>query len=393
MAARSATPTLHDLSVEVPRPTRAAALRRRTLRTGLAPGPLRSWIASVNGERLFLKGSNHGPTRMAIAEATPDELGATCELAVDAGLDLLRIHAPSPGPSSTTPPTRPACSSGRTCRSSGATPAGVRKQAVRQAGGRPARPPPLDVVWCGHNEPMAIDTTRSVGDPKALRRMASGRSSAQRLPHVEQDGARPVGEAALEKADGTRPVIAHSGVLPHLPQLDGTDTHLYFGWYHGDERDLPGLLAAAPHGPLRHRVRRPGGPRHRRLLRARALARPRLGAPRRTTAAEARFDQHVPPADFATFDEWRGDAAYQALVIERHIEALRRIKYRPTGGFAQFCFADGRPAGDVVGARPRAAAQAGLRGAARGLPAGDRRRRPPPEPVAAGRRSPSTCTS
>ena len=36
---------------------------------------------------------------------------------------------------------------------------------------------------------------------------------------------------ALEQADGTRPVIAHSGVLPHPPQLDGTDSHLYFGWY------------------------------------------------------------------------------------------------------------------------------------------------------------------
>jgi beta-mannosidase len=59
----------------------------------------------------------------------------------------------------------------------------------------------------------------------------------------------------------------------------------------------------------------------------------------------ALFDRHVPPADHATFDEWRAATqAYQALVIRRHIEALRRIKYRPTGGFAQFCFADGHPA-------------------------------------------------
>ena len=51
---------------------------------------------------------------------------------------------------------------------------------------------------------------------------------------------------AFEKADGTRPVIAHSGVLPHPPQLDGTDSHLYFGWYHGDERDLPAFARAVP---------------------------------------------------------------------------------------------------------------------------------------------------
>ena len=57
------------------------------------------------------------------------------------------------------------------------------------------------------------------------------------------------------------------------------------------------------------------------------------------------FDKYVPPADYTTFDEWR-DATqrYQATVIKHHIETLRRIKYRPTGGFAQFCFADGMPA-------------------------------------------------
>ena len=30
-------------------------------------------------------------------------------------------------------------------------------------------------------------------------------------------------------------------------------------------------------------------------------------------------------------------------MIERHIRELRRIKYRPNGGFAQFAFADAAP--------------------------------------------------
>ena len=30
--------------------------------------------------------------------------------------------------------------------------------------------------------------------------------------------------------------------------------------------------------------------------------------------------------------------------MKHHVETLRRLKYRPTGGFAQFCFADGMPA-------------------------------------------------
>jgi beta-mannosidase len=57
------------------------------------------------------------------------------------------------------------------------------------------------------------------------------------------------------------------------------------------------------------------------------------------------FDKYVPPADYATFDAWRAATQrYQATLIKHHIEALRRIKYRPTGGFAHFCFADAIPA-------------------------------------------------
>jgi len=29
--------------------------------------------------------------------------------------------------------------------------------------------------------------------------------------------------------------------------------------------------------------------------------------------------------------------------VKHHVETLRRLKYRPTGGFCQFCFADGHP--------------------------------------------------
>ena len=56
------------------------------------------------------------------------------------------------------------------------------------------------------------------------------------------------------------------------------------------------------------------------------------------------FDRHVPPEGYATFAGWR-DATqrHQARVIRRMVEELRRLKYRPTGGFAQFLFADAQP--------------------------------------------------
>ena len=100
-------------------------------------------------------------------------------------------------------------------------------------------------------------------------------------------------------------------------------------------------------GALRHRVRRAG-----RADRRPSSASPSAG-PTSTGSGSGHthalqkpiFDRFVPPADHDTFESW-SDAtqAYQAMVVRRQVEALRRIKYPPTGGFAQFCFADGHPA-------------------------------------------------
>lgn len=82
---------MHDVTVEAW--TDTVLSHRRTARTGLRRVDLRRWTFSVNGERLFLKGSNVGPTRMALAEATPEELHRDVTLATAAGLDFLRVHA------------------------------------------------------------------------------------------------------------------------------------------------------------------------------------------------------------------------------------------------------------------------------------------------------------
>ena len=210
-----------------------------------APGRMRSWICSVNGERLFLKGANQGPTRMALAEATPAELARDVDLACEAGLDLLRIHAHITRPELYDAADEAGLLLWQDFPLQWGYARGIRKQAVRQA--REAVDllghHPSIAIWCGHNEPMAIENDPSMwGDRKALRRMAMKAAVAQELPTWNKTVLDRSVKRAFEKADGTRPVIAHSGVLPHPPQLDGTDSHLYFGWYHGDERDLPGFL-------------------------------------------------------------------------------------------------------------------------------------------------------
>src|SRR5206468_328771 len=57
------------------------------------------------------------------------------------------------------------------------------------------------------------------------------------------------------------------------------------------------------------------------------------------------FERRVPPSAFAAFDDWRhATQAYQAALLKRQIEQLRRLKYRPTGGFTVSSLADARPA-------------------------------------------------
>jgi beta-mannosidase len=345
---------LHDVTVGVDLPAAGTRSDVRRLRTGLRSVRMRNWTCSVNGERLFLKGANQGPTRMALAEASPDELRGDVGWALDAGLDLLRVHAHVSRPELYDAADERGLLLWQDMPLQWGYAAGVRRPAVRQA--RAAVDllghHPSIAVWCGHNEPMAIDTAAANGDRGALRRSTLRMVRAQQLPTWNKTVLDASIKRALEKADGTRPVVAHSGVAPHLPRLDGTDSHLYFGWYWGEEHDLPGFARALP-----------------RMVRfvsefgAQAVPTaddsgdgaafcephrwPDLDWARlrdRHNLQKARFDRYVPPAEFGGFDAWRtATQRYQAELIRRHVEVLRRLKYRPTGGFAQFCLADGHP--------------------------------------------------
>ena len=345
-------PTLQDLHLEVLLGDEEGGARsdERRLRTGLRQVRMRSWITSVNGERLFLKGSNQGPSRMAIAEATAHDLQRDVDLALEAGLDLLRVHAHITRPELYDAADERGLLLWQDLPLQWGYARGVRKQAIRQAAAAVELlgHHPSIAIWCGHNEPMAIENDPGMwGDPKELRRMAVRAAAAQQLPTWNKTVLDRSVKRSLERADGTRPVVAHSGVLPHPPLFDGTDSHLYFGWYHGHERDLPGFLRRLPR--LARFVSEFGAQA---VPTTADFCEPerwpdldweRLGHTH--GLQKALFDRHVPPADHGTFESW-ADAtqAYQAMLVRRQVEALRRIKYAPTGGFAQFCFADGHPA-------------------------------------------------
>ena len=345
---------LHEVIVEVTphphgegsAPADAPVSHRVTRRVGLRQIHFRAWVLHVNGERMFVKGTNLGPTRMALAEAAPEDLANDVALAKAANLDLLRIHAHI---------TRPelydaADEAGMLLWQDFPLQRGyartIRKQAQRQA--REAVDllghHPSIAIWCGHNEPLALDIEPGAGGDVSA--YAAKFVAAQELPTWNKTILDRSVKRAIEKADGTRPVIAHSGIFPHPPMLDGTDSHLYFGWYHGDERDLPRFARLLP-----RQVRFVTEFGAQAVPESAEFCKPEqwpdldwdhLG--QNHSLQKPIFDKRIPPADHPTFDSWReATQTYQAELIRHQIEALRRLKYHPTGGFAQFCFADGQP--------------------------------------------------
>jgi beta-mannosidase len=217
---------------------------------------------------------------------------------------------------------------------------GVRAQAVRQA--REA----VDMVghhpsiflWCAHDEPYVQQRPRESAMPPGFLR--------QQLPTWNRTILDRSLKRVLERDDGSRPVIAHSGVAPHLPQLDGTDTHLWFGWYRGDAHDLAGFARAVPR--LVRFVSAFGAqavPDHAEFVEPERWPNvdwARMAAEHGLDAAV--MNRVVPPEQHRTFDAWRAATQlHQAEVVGRTVETLRRLKYHPSGGFSVYRWRDVTP--------------------------------------------------
>ncbi len=343
-------PTLEQVGVEVRLRDEAGSSvsDSRRFRTGLRSIEMKKWIMRVNGERLFLKGTNQGPTRMAIAEATADDCRRDIDLAKDAGLDLVRIHAHVARPETYDAADEAGMLLWQDFPLQWGYARQIKKQAVRQAGEMVSLlgHHPSIAIWCGHNEPMRLDLDADAfADPRKTAQMGVKTLAQMQLPTWNKSVLDRAIKRTIDKTDGTRPTIAHSGVMPHLPRLQGTDSHLYFGWYFGRERDFPAFARTVP-----SQVRFPTE------FGAQAIpdtddfidpaAWPDLDWDRLATThnlQQSILDKFV-PRDGHTYESWkRATQEYQATVARHHIETLRRLKYRPTGGFAHFAFADSHP--------------------------------------------------
>ena len=254
---------------------------------------------------------------MALAEATPEDLAARRRPG------LRRRARPAPHPR----PRHPARALRRRRRGRPAPvaglPAAVGLRPRHPQAGRAPGAAAVDLL--GHHPSIASGAaTTSRWRSRTTPRCGATEGAPPHGPQgrrrpgaadLEQDGARPLGEARLREGrrhpTRDRPLRRAPPPAPARRHRQPPLLRLVPRRRARPPRLPPGRPA---HGPLRHEFGAQAVPADADVLRARALARPRLGAPRpHPRLQKAVFDRYVPPADHATFESWRtATQEYQA---------------------------------------------------------------------------------
>ena len=344
------TQPLYDVKVTVN--LDGACSDSKTRRTGFRSFELRNWIAAVNGERIFLKGTNFGPCNTDLSAISRDDYRRDLVLAKNAGLDLVRVHGHVAHPHLYQEADKLGILIFQDFPLQWGHSRAIRSQAMRQATALVHQfgHHPSIVLWNGHNEPFSYD--HAPGEHKNTGGSATYgplTSLSHQLPSWNRSILDRSVKRSFEKADPTRPAIAHSGVVPHFPQLDGTDSHLWFGWQHGKISDLPVLASRVPRllrfvsefgaqsVPDDDEVSSACGAADFPEVNKQVLS-------EKFGAQLTLLEQYAPIDAAATWDDWvQRSQIRQAEVVRHTIEILRTLKYKPTGGFCQFLFADALP--------------------------------------------------
>ncbi len=257
---------------------------QRSFRIGFRKVHMRRWVLHVNGERLFVKGANLLPTRPLLGTATPSESINDIRAARNAGLDLVRPVAHIARPELYDAADELGVLVWQDLPIRGLMNRSVAPEALRQA--REAvdllSHHPSVALWCAHDQPFSR-LQKPVRTPAVV--------SSQRWSWNRDVLDRRLCRV-ITRCDGSRPVIPHTGVPPRFPRLEGTTSELWFGLHGGQPADLATVLARLP--------------------------------------TMGRF-----VSAFGT-----QEAAKQPHTIKATIETLRRLKYRPTGGFMFHALAD-----------------------------------------------------
>ncbi len=311
---------------------------RRHWRTGLRRVEVDNMQWRINGEKLFVKGASLGPQSPFLGSLDAAVISDDLSAAREAGLDMVRVHGHVARPELYAAADRLgmllwqdlplvggyATTTRKLARS-------IARSAVDLLGHHPSV-----ALWCAHDEPngppLPEPELTPVEAPPTARRL--GRHL---LPSWNRSVLDPLLRRELRGADASRPVLAGSGSLPLLTELSASDSHLWLGWHSGVQEDLPDVLRQWP------RLAAFLGGFGSQSVTAEEWDE---SEPTWATAQLGAFSRYLPRAAYADGESWAwATRAYQADLLRFHIETIRRLKYRPAGGFCLMTMVDAEDAG------------------------------------------------
>ncbi len=272
----------------------------------------------INGERLYLKGACLGPTRAMIADATSDDMVADLDLALEAGLDMVSVHAHVARPAFYDHADRAGMLVWQDLPLEGSYARAVKAEGLRQArevvdllGHRPSV-----VAWCPRSDPK-----------RGLSGSAEGRLAG---PGLDRSLRR-----VLMNLDGTRPIA-------HARPVDALDA----GAPRGYRLSQGGLIDQVTER-FPAEVTRFGAPGAVELSRDEIGQWPRLRwqelVDDRGLDVQAQLSV-VPIEPYDTLAAWvRATQAHQAQVMKGTVETARRNKYGSSAGYLQYYLRSSHP--------------------------------------------------
>jgi beta-mannosidase len=350
---------------------------RQDWRTGLRRIAVDGSVWRVNGRRLFIKGIAIGPQHRFLNRLPADMIRGDVQAVRDAGLDLIRVYGHVGRPELYEQADRLGLLIWQDLPLVGGYSSKIRPAArslARATVDHLGHHPSVG-LWCGHCEPNgqalpepdleAVAGRRhrpgshpiggerpDPGGPASEQPMVDRGPAPEEVRSTLRFGTRlgrhllpswnrsildPVVGRELRNADPTRPVIARSGSLPGPGDRTGSDTSLWLGWHVGLVENLPRLLRYWPRlGTFLSNIG----------TQSVSIADWDEDEPTWPNAERGSFARYLPRTAYGDGRSWAAATrAYQSDVLRFHIEAIRRLKYRPAAGFCVTALADVDPAG------------------------------------------------
>lgn len=313
--------------------------------TGLRTWEMDDFKAKLNGQRLYIKGSNYPPGDARLATMTRERARQDIQLAKDAHMNMLRVHAHVDHPTLYQEADELGMLLWQDFPMQWLYARSVLPEALRQSQEmvRLLHNHPSIVIWCLHNEPLHVDDTSVEPILRQLKTHFSLLFSWNR----DVMGTQLV--ASTKHLDRSRTVIRSSGEIWVPGWLSGTDGHYYFGWY-------------MSYGPKRwFDVWRKVLTRNLRFV-------TEFGTQSFPNYENAKkfLPDDLKGADFKHLNrhyllQWdlmklwidtssmdlkdlvERTQAYQSEINRYYVDRLRFYKYKPNGGFLNFMFMDSQP--------------------------------------------------